>query len=297
MAALTPLPVNGWSSTVQAGSSAIGSASATGINVASGDGAGLGTVLTNGFTPAVVTDSTGSTIKEYVWITARSTDALTVVRQAEDSTRFPASTTSIQSGYKIYAVASRQTFGSSNINPEDHGLCGWTFDPVQITTSGQAIGSGFIYVAKVPIRRTVTIASIMMKVMTAGTGFTASQNFAGIYDSSGTNLATSADLSTTWGTNGLKTIAMTTPPTIVGGPGVYVYASFLVGATGLPAFQKWNTHTVSSQNDLLNAGMTAGTTGFRCATTGGSKTSLSNFTPSTDLTTSTTLFWLGLVPQ
>lgn len=108
MANLTPLFLNGVYSTVQAGSSAIGSASATGIDVASGDGAAFGAIGTSQYIPAVIVDTSTSpeTIKEYVWITARSTDALTVVRQAEDSARFPASTSTIQAGYVIAAVAS-----------------------------------------------------------------------------------------------------------------------------------------------------------------------------------------------
>lgn len=108
MASTWPILLDNVYSTVQAGSSAIGSSSATGINVATGDGANFGTIGTNQYIPAVIVDTSTSpeTIKEYVWITAISTDALTVTRQAEESTRYPASTTSIQAGYTIAAVSS-----------------------------------------------------------------------------------------------------------------------------------------------------------------------------------------------
>ena len=104
-----PIFLNNVSSTVQAGSSAIGSATATGINVASGDGAKFGTVGTGQVIPAVIVDTSTNpeTVKEFVWVTAIATDALTVTRQGEESTRYPASTTTIQAGYTIAAVASK----------------------------------------------------------------------------------------------------------------------------------------------------------------------------------------------
>ena len=113
MASIIPILLNNVGSTVQAGSSAIGSSSATGINVATGDGANFGTIGTNEYIPAVIVDTstTPETVKEYVYITARSTDALTVVRQAEESSRYAASTTTIQAGYVIAAVSTVKTLG------------------------------------------------------------------------------------------------------------------------------------------------------------------------------------------
>lgn len=115
MTAITPLYLNNVSSVVQAGSSAIGSSTATGVNVASGDGANFGAIGTNQYIPAVVLDTstTPETVKEYVYITARATDALTVVRQAQDSARYPASTTTIQAGFTIAAAALGQDLTDS----------------------------------------------------------------------------------------------------------------------------------------------------------------------------------------
>lgn len=104
-----PVFLNNVSSTVQAGSTAIGSATNTGINVATGDGAKFGTIASGQYVPALVMDASTNppTIKEYVWVTSISTDALTVTRQAETTTYYPASTTTIQAGFTIAAIASQ----------------------------------------------------------------------------------------------------------------------------------------------------------------------------------------------
>lgn len=125
---MPPIFLNNVSSTVQAGSSAIGSASATGINVASGAGAKFGSPGSGQYVPCVIVDTTTSpeTVHEYVWVTARSSDALTVTRQAESSGTYPASTTSVQSGFTIAAVATATALDSffPVVNVRDYGAVG-----------------------------------------------------------------------------------------------------------------------------------------------------------------------------
>jgi hypothetical protein len=243
MANLTPLLLNNVSSTVQAGSSAIGSASATGISVASGDGANFGTIGTDQYIPAVVIDTstTPETVKEYVWITARSTDALTVVRQAEDSSRYPASTTTIQAGFVIAAVASQnvllaQKRGGASI-PADNKFLAWNYSPF-LQGSGSTNGSnGMHIVNKLWIPTTIAVSNIVMWVATAGATLTANSCFAGIYDSSGSLLMQTADQSAAWTSTGLKTMSVSGGPvTIAGGPGVWVWASIITTGTTRPKF-------------------------------------------------------------
>lgn len=157
MPSLTPLLLNNAYGTVQAGSSAIGSATATGVNVAAGQGAAFGTIGTNEYVPAVIVDTSTNpeTVKEYVWITAVSTDALTVVRQAEESTRYPASTSTIQAGYVVAAVSTASTLRC--IVPEGDyfrtGAYVRTVDRTTFSTNATPVGRIYAVPLVVPVSR------------------------------------------------------------------------------------------------------------------------------------------------
>lgn len=64
---------------------------ATSLTVAAGDGAKFGSPSTTNPVRCVVVDTstTPETIKEYIDVTAVSTDTLTIIREVEESTRFP----------------------------------------------------------------------------------------------------------------------------------------------------------------------------------------------------------------
>jgi len=261
-----PLFLNNVISTVQAGSSAIGSATATGINVATGDGANFGTIGTNQFIPAVIVDTSTSpeTVKEYVWITARSIDTLTVVRQAEESSRYTASTTSIQAGYTIAAAATRTgLYGNNQISSfraVDYGWLTWTYDLI-VLTGAFALNPGELYLLKVPVPTTMTVSNVVLLFGTSGSALTSGQNFAGLYDTSGTRLAVSADQTTAFGTAGTGplTIAMTTPITVAGGPGVYLYAAVLGNGSNAATMPTMYRFSSSSDTRIVNAGLTVAT--------------------------------------
>lgn len=234
MANLTPLLLNNAVGTVQAGSSAIGSASATGVNVASGEGAAFGTLGTNQYIPAVVVDTstTTETVKEYVWITARSTDALTVVRQAEDSTRYAASTSTIQAGYVIAAVATANTAGvaSGLWTPPMHGYLTASIDPAVCTGTLAGINSR-LFLTRIPIPVTITAANILIYLTSAAVS-PAGTNSAGIYSLAGSRLASTGDQTTAWQSPGLITMALTSSVVLPGGTDVWVGIQF--GSAGAP---------------------------------------------------------------
>lgn len=242
MANLTPILLNNVYSTVQAGSSAIGSSSATGINVATGDGAKFGSIGTNQYIPAVIVDTSTSpeTVKEYVWITAISTDVLTVVRQSEESSRYAASTTSIAAGYTIAGVASRQALNvaKGSALPSLHSLLAWSFDPLLAGANLSAIYQGYVNLVLIPVPVAISVTNVLVYI-SSGSGLTSGQNLAGLYDSSGSLLASTADQTTAWGNSGLQTMALTGAPiAIAGGPDVYVYAALLTNGGTSPAFGK-----------------------------------------------------------
>ena len=236
MASLSPLLLNNVYSTVQAGSSAIGSASATGVNVATGDGANFGTIGSNQYIPAVIVDTSTSpeTIKEYVWITARSTDALTVTRQAEESTRYAASTTTIQAGYTIAVVGSvgaLRAFAPMYWDPGLQGIGSSTMDPF-LPTAGMALTSGALQLIRVPVPPSRVINKVWFGFSTGPTSLTSGQNFVGVYSEDGSSLlGSSADQSTAWaGGAAWQGVALTSPVTVAAGAR-NVFVAILVKAS------------------------------------------------------------------
>lgn len=188
MANLVPILLNNVFSTVQAGSSAIGSSSATGVNVATGDGANFGAIATNQFIPAAIADTSGN-VTEFVYITARSTDALTVQRAAEESGRYPASTTTIQSGYKIFAtttVATLTSWAAQFARPalldrstdalNNYTWMGWTIpaNGADTATGGSCTSANMYFTPMLFARRTV-LDRVVLTVATAGTTGTVSR--------------------------------------------------------------------------------------------------------------------------
>lgn len=291
MASLTPLFLNRAYGTVQAGSSAIGSASATGVNVASGEGAQFGTISTDQYIPAVIVDTSTNpeTVKEYVWITARSTDALTVVRQAEDSSRFAASTSTIQAGYVIAAVSTgdalSRTWGGGE-TAGDRGFLLWSFPPWAIASTDAPL-TGRLVVQRVAVHRAIAVSNIAVFVASAGGTLTAGQNFAGLYDTSGAKLATTGDQSAVWNSTGLATMAITGAPITISPPWVWVV--ILANGTSAPSLSSSATGVGSG---VANLGATVSTS-FHGRVLTGQTTLPASFTPSS-LTQQAGGFWVAL---
>jgi hypothetical protein len=120
--------------------------------------------------------------------------------------------------------------------PLRHSHLEWNYDPVLAQNSATASTSGSIYLMKISAKKGGLVSNIIMAIAgTAPTLMTAGQNFAGIYDDTGTRIAITADLAATWGSTGLKTCAVTVPVTIQGGRDYYV--ALLPNSTGvLPTF-------------------------------------------------------------
>lgn len=102
MATIVPLFTNAFSTTL---ASSVASGATTSFSLSSVTG--LPTIGTDQYVPAVVVDAstTPETVKEYVHITAVSGTTATVVRAAEDATRFPAA--ALASGLVVAAVVTK----------------------------------------------------------------------------------------------------------------------------------------------------------------------------------------------
>lgn len=122
------------------------------------------------------------------------------------------------------------TVNDATFTPADHGLAAWTHDPATLRSASNATTSGTVYLCKVKIaNRSTVVSNVIVGIEAAGSGLTSGQCFVGLYNSSGTRLAVSADQAANWTTTGLKTIALTAPQTLA--VGSYYIAILAVGTT------------------------------------------------------------------
>lgn len=173
-------------------------------------------------------------------------------------------------------------------DPRDHGYLGWTFDPA-FTAASNVLGTGIQYFMKVWVPRTVPFTSIMFNVVTAGATLTAGANNLALYSSAGTQIATTPDQTTTYTTTGVQTVNFTTPVTVTGGLGVFVWAGVKSsGTTPITLTRYTTTGSLNSVNLSVSAAVTA-TNGTNAATL-----MPASITPASNVVTNVNLFWLGL---
>ncbi|MFF1709327.1 hypothetical protein [Streptomyces sp. NPDC058268] len=150
--------------------------------------------------------------------------------------------------------------------PADHNLLTWTQDPRTLRSTGDTTTAGVVYLSKLKIvNRSTVVSNILVGVVTAGATLTAGQNLVGLYNSSGTLLATSADQSTAWTTVGLKTAAIAPQTLAVGN----YYVGILSNGTTRPVFATGAGH---GQDGVTNAGLTTATAAF--LTSGAAQTAM-----------------------
>jgi hypothetical protein len=151
-----------------------------------------------------------------------------------------------------------------------HKVFGMSYD-LAIQAGGSSLNSGKTEMTKVPILRSGTISTVLIDVVQAGSGATALANcYVGVYNSAGTLLGLSADMSNAGNTgNWLSTGIKQIPVTVQGGQslavtaadGAFVYVAILCGTESTTPFQparqtnaagnaNWN---VSAMTDLTYA--------------------------------------------
>jgi hypothetical protein len=113
--------------------------------------------------------------------------------------------------------------------PADTGVIAWTADPFVCSTNAQALVAGKLMLAAFWVRKTATISTIGINVPTAGATLTASENWAGVYNSSGTLMGQTADQSTAWAGTSTQSMAITSPFSAPGG--MYWVALLFNGTT------------------------------------------------------------------
>jgi hypothetical protein len=184
-------------------------------------------------------------------------------------------------------VTAAQPVASGLPTPEDQGLLTWAFDPVH-AVSFTATASGVLSLTKVWLRQSVMVTNVLYAVAIAGTGLTAGQNFLGLYDSTGTRVALTADQTGNMGGTGLITAAFTSP--YVASAGFY-WVGILTNASGSsPQLARAGALAVSN---LASAGTSVATR--RYGSVGSGQTGLpASFIPSSITAITNGTFWVAL---
>lgn len=162
----------------------------------------------------------------------------------------------------------------STWHPADQGFISWSVDPAS-ASNATALATGVMTVVRMAIRAqtSVTVTSLEIGVNVAGSGLTAGQNLAALYNSAGTRIGVTADQSGTWNSIGHKSMNLTAPVLVT--PGLYWVGILSVGTTP-PQILRATTAAAGSNN----AGLTAANTRF--GTIGAALTSPpASFTPAT----------------
>lgn len=115
--------------------------------------------------------------------------------------------------------------------------------------------SGTVHMQRIDVPYSILITSLHQAIVTTpGSGLTAGQNFAGLYNSAGTRIGVTADQSVAWTTTGEKNMALTAPVLVTAGA---YYVALLANGTTPPAFLRMAQS--ASVQDIVNHGLTAAT--------------------------------------
>lgn len=176
-------------------------------------------------------------------------------------------------------------YQSTTISPADFGWGGWSFDIASCAPSSSPGIAGRVFFTAVPVRGIQTITNLILAISAAGSGLTAGQCFAGLYQN-GALLASTADQQTNWQTAGFKTMALSTPQVVNSANGI-VYVAFFFNGTTSPNFAQaaltsamWNA--IGASSPLMRGGYDSTNSG---------RTTTFPSTLGTKLTTA--LFWAG----
>lgn len=189
----------------------------------------------------------------------------------------------------VHAVAATVVPRGAFPQPPDQGMVAWAYDPAQaVNTANNALASGVLTLIKVRLSAPATVASVLLQVTTGGSGLTAGQCLAGLYDSTGALVASTADQAAAWASTGVKTMALTAAAgrslTLLPA-GIYYVALLAVGTT-MPTLVR------ASGQAAINAGLVAGA--YRFGTYGTAQTALPATLPLAGMGAGVVATWAAL---
>ncbi|MGW0599969.1 glycosyl hydrolase family 28-related protein [Streptomyces sp. NPDC002776] len=151
------------------------------------------------------------------------------------------------------------------VQPVNHGLAGWAFDP-QLALNSSLLTNGTVYLTKIHVSKTQAVTKLNWWVTTVGATPAAGQCQVGLYDSAGTRLAVTtvdADISST----GMKT---TTIPSTTLQAGQWYWVAMVFNASTAPTLARATGSAGLATAVNLNLSASA----YRYATNGVGQTSL-----------------------
>jgi hypothetical protein len=183
--------------------------------------------------------------------------------------------------YNLAALTNDDPF-----TPSDAGMLAWNGDPAQISGAGGPTNNT-VTLIRVNVRQAILVTNVVVAVNSAGVGLTSGQNFAGLYNSAGTLIGTSADQTTPWGTTGLKVAALAGGPFAV--PAGFLWVAVLSNTgTSTPQFTRYSSPASTAVN---NAGFAAAAA--RWATNGTGTALPASITPGSNALIGPS-YWAGL---
>lgn len=141
---------------------------------------------------------------------------------------------------------------SLTIQPADYTATwvGWSSDPTAIAGATALPSTGALVLTELKLHKDTAVSSLTVCIGTAGAGGTTGQCFAGIYDSAGVLLASSADIATLITTTGYRTFNMATPTGILPA-GTVLYGAVLVNATTQPQLARTTSLGAALQTPMI----------------------------------------------
>ncbi|MFE7029440.1 hypothetical protein ACFU9Y_03955 [Streptomyces sp. NPDC057621] len=171
--------------------------------------------------------------------------------------------------------------------PADQGLLAWSFDPSFAANVSAPVG-GSVYLVKVFLRQAATISKVVLMTVSAGSGLTANQSYAGLYTASGTRVGVTASQSSAWTTaNNTLSMALTSPYSASAGA---YYVAFVSNGSVRPGFVCGTS--LGATRTAGNANLSAG--GYRYCIAATGQTSLPTSLTIASATPDANSYWVGL---
>ena len=162
-----------------------------------------------------------------------------------------------------------------------------SYDPA-LAAANTLPTSGTVTMVRLDLAAPATITSAVTCVVAVGVTLTAGQNFAGLYDSTGTRVAVTADQSVAWTSLGEKVMTFTSP--YAAAAGTY-YVAYLANGATTPAILRSSSNANISA--VINRGQSVSVARFALGPT--AQTTLPASITMASRTLGTTSFFAGVI--
>ena len=171
-------------------------------------------------------------------------------------------------------------------SPQNHNVIAWTDSPTNIASSGIQPTNGVLSLAAVFVPKSITATKLFWGIATVGATPTSSQNFIGIYDSTGARLANvNVDARVT--VNGFFSETISVALT----PGMY-YIGWVFNATTGPSIWRTNPASINGSTSFLNLNLASAAS--RYGTYGTAQTALPSSLTLASIAAAGNAFWAAI---